>query len=440
MPNLLRFTGRLILAAAAVAGLAGGFLVLVVLTDGARSGIAAWLVTLAAGTAAALWRGRRRAWSARLKAFLPVVVAAALTASVCVPSVPTERRYPPDLPFVATQRWDLATGSRVAVYHYPPAPGAARHPRPLVYLHGGPVRGISVLDHRFLQLLARQGHDVYAYEHAGAGRSGLLPMSQYTISRSVSDLAAFVDRLDQGPVDVLGFSAGAVVLTRALAAPRVAARVHRAIIAEPGPMDGPTAQVGGHQGRASARGLAPAMTGPRATRIPRYAVALGLIQLGLLAPDTGLISQAEGVNAFKAADLGGDTASAYCARDAHRIPTEDTARNFSFSPAASLRIQQTIKDSASIAPQLKRSRTPAMLMIAECSSQVRQWATAILADDPAIQRTQYMAGVGHRMWNGLDDNNERAAAVITAFLQGRPAPLRDYPTRADIPTFLSEHK
>ncbi|MFB7131901.1 alpha/beta fold hydrolase [Streptomyces sp. NPDC056237] len=226
--------------------------------------------------------------------FLPVVVAAALTASVCIPTVPTARRYPPALPFVATQHWSLATGSWVAAYHYPPANAGTRHPVPLVYLNGGPVRGISVLDHRFLQLLARQGYDVYAYEAAGGGRSDLLPMGQYTISRSVRDLAAFVDRLHKGRVDFLGFSSGAVVLTRALADPRVAARLHRAIIAEPGPMDGPTAHITGHKGQPSARGLAPAMTGPRSTHVPRYGVAFGLIRLGLLTPDTGLIGQAEG--------------------------------------------------------------------------------------------------------------------------------------------------
>ncbi|WP_260327410.1 alpha/beta hydrolase [Streptomyces sp. TLI_185] len=341
---------------------------------------------------------------------------------------------------MTTQHWSLSTGSRVAVYHYPPANPGARHPIPLVYLNGGPVRGISVLDHRFLQLLARQGYDIYAYEQAGGGRSDLLPMSQYTISRSVRDLAALVDRLNKGKVDILGFSSGGTVLTRALADPRVAARLHRAIIAEPGPMDGPTAHITGHKGRKSARGIAPAMTGPRSTHAPRYAVALGLMRLGLLTPDTGLIGQAEGDNAFTAADLGSDTASAYCARDAHRIPAEDTPQNFSFSPAASLRIQQTVKDSPSIAPQLRRSRTPAMLMIAECSSQVRQWATAILAHDPAIQRTQYMPGVGHHMWNGLDENNDRAVGVITAFLQGKPTPLPNSPTRNEIPAFLRDHK
>ncbi|MDF3300125.1 alpha/beta fold hydrolase [Streptomyces tropicalis] len=416
------------------------FLALIALTDGAGSGLAAWLPTLGVGAVLATWRSQRCTWPARLVPFLPVAVAAALTASVCIPTAPTTRRYPPALPFVTTQHWSLTTGSRVAVYHYPPAHPSPRHPTPLVYLNGGPVRGISVLDHRFLQLLARQGYDVYAYEQPGGGRSDLLPMGQYTISRSVSDLAAFVDRLNKGKVDILGFSSGGAVLTRALTDPSVAARLHRAIIAEPGPMDGPTAHIAGHKGRQSARGLAPAPTVPRSTYVPRHAVAFGLMRLGLLSPDTGLIGQAEGDNAFTAADLGSDTASAYCARDAHRIPAEDTAQNFSFSPAASLRIQQTVKDSPSIASQLRQPRTPAMLMIAECSSQIRQWETTVLANDPAIQRTQNMPGVGHHMWNGLDDNNERAAAVITAFLQDKPAPLPNYPTRDEIPTFLRDHK
>jgi pimeloyl-ACP methyl ester carboxylesterase len=438
--RLVRFTGRLLLALTAVATLIVVFLVLIVLTDGAGSGLAAWLTTLGVASVAALWRSRRRTRAARLVPFMPVVLAAALTATVCVPTVPTTRQFPPALPFVATQHWSLNTGSRVAVYHYPPADPGARHPIPLVYLNGGPVRGISVLDHRFLQLLARQGYDVYAYEQAGGGRSDLLPMDQYTISRSVRDLNAFIHRLGKGKVDVLGFSSGGVVLTRALADPSVTTQLHRAIIAEPGPMDGPTSRITGHKGRPSARDLAPAMAGPRSTHIPRYAAAFGLMRLGLLTPDTGLIGQAEGDNAFTAADLGSDTASAYCARDAHRIPSEDTPQNFSFSPAASLRIQQTVKDSPSIAPQLRRSNTPAMLMIAECSSQVRQWATTILANDPAIQRTQYLPGVGHHMWNGLDDNNDQAAAVVTAFLQDEPTPLPNHPTRQGIPDFLRDRR
>jgi hypothetical protein len=43
------------------------------------------------------------------------------------------------------------------------------------------------------------------------------------------------------------------------------------------------------------------------------------------------------------------------------------------------------------------------------------------------------------MWNGLDDNDRRAVATITAFLQDKPAPLPNYPTRDDIPAFLHDN-
>ncbi|MER6694175.1 alpha/beta hydrolase, partial [Streptomyces minutiscleroticus] len=151
----VRFITRLSLALAAVTALVVVFLVLIALTDGAGSGLAAWSTTFGVGTVLAMRRGRRHAWPARLVPLLPVMVAAALTATVCVPTVPTARSYPSALPFVATQHWRLATGSQVAVYHYPPTDPSTRHSIPFVYLNGGPVRGISILDHRFLQLLAR---------------------------------------------------------------------------------------------------------------------------------------------------------------------------------------------------------------------------------------------------------------------------------------------
>ncbi|MCF3137319.1 alpha/beta hydrolase, partial [Streptomyces olivochromogenes] len=75
--RLVRFAGRLLLALAAVATLVVVFLALIVLTDGAGSGLVAWLTTFGAGTVLVMWRGRLRTWPARLVPFLLVVVAAA---------------------------------------------------------------------------------------------------------------------------------------------------------------------------------------------------------------------------------------------------------------------------------------------------------------------------------------------------------------------------
>ncbi|CAM5429290.1 MULTISPECIES: hypothetical protein [Streptomyces] len=44
------------------------------------------------------------------------------------------------------------------------------------------------------------------------------------------------------------------------------------------------------------------------------------------------------------------------------------------------------------------------------------------------------------MGKRLDDNDDRAAAVITAFLQDEPAPPPDHPTRQEIPGFLRDHR
>ncbi len=202
-------------------------------------------------------------------------------------------------------------------------------------------------------------------------------------------------------------------------------------------MDGPTARIAEQKGRPSARDIAPAMTGPRSTHVSRYAVAFGLMRLGLLSPDNGLAGQTEGANAFTAADLGSDTASAYCARESHRIPVEDTAENFSFSAAASLRIQQTIKDSPSMVPQLRRSRTSAMLMIAECSSQVRQWQTTILANtapSSAPRTCPASATTCGTAW--VTTTNEQPPPSPRS---SKTSPHR-CPTRADVPAFLRGHK
>lgn len=383
-------------------------------------------------------RGGRHAWSRGVG----LTVATALVVGACIPMVPIERVLPAD---IASElggtgtTWALPSGDRVAVYHYPPVTGARRGR--VLCLAGGGVRGVPLIDHRFLAGLAGRGWDVWTYDQPGAGRSGLLPESDYTIEHQRLVLDAVLDRLGPGTTDVIGFSAGGSLLSRALAGPAGAARIRRAVLAEPGPMDGPTAALSGPGGRPTAAGLAPPPPGRRASVTPRYGTALALQMAGLLPLDNDFVGQGEMLNAFGNADLGDSTAGSYCAQDAHRIPGDDSdAPSFSFNPVASLRLQAGIRASASIRIDLGRSRTPAMLLLGECSSQVRIWQTSILAADPATDRVQYLPGVGHRLWNGLDDNNRRAIDIIDAYLTDRPPPVPNYPTRADIAEFLADGK
>ena len=179
---------------------------------------------------------------------------------------------------------------------------------------------------RMLREFAERGRDVWAYEPAGGGRSDSLPLAEYTVDRSARDLLSVAHRVPtQAPIDIVGFSAGASVLARALTMPGADQRVRRAVFAEPGPVDGPAAAEDGARGRPNARGLAHPDLGTPATALPRYAVAFGLVGSGLLPPENGLLGQNEAVNAFGPAELAGDTAGAYCAADANRIPIEDSS-------------------------------------------------------------------------------------------------------------------
>lgn len=428
--HLLRF---LLSCGVALAHLAL-FVVLIVFTNGALLGWVAW-ATCALLAVALLVRRRGRGHRIGAPA-VGAVVAAAVAATVCIPLVPLDHRPPPPLPGVAMETVRLATGSDVAVYHYP---ARARARGTLVYIPGGPFGTIGSATHAFLRLLADRGYDVHAYEPAGGGRSALLPMGDYTLQRTTDDLAALLARFGR-PVDVLGFSGGAVTLMHLLARPDAASLVRRAIVAEPGPMDGPTAALTGAKGRPNAAGLTPGPSGFRSTTTPRYGVAFGLMLLGVLPYDTGLITQAEGVNAFTEADLGTESAGGYCAADADRVPAPEGPGNFSFNAAGSLHWQRTVRSSPSIADALGESSVPTMVMIAECSAQIREWETRAITSLGRLERVQYLPDVGHLMWNGLGHSNDRAAAVVGAFLSGTPAPLPDYPRPADVPEFLAAGK
>jgi hypothetical protein len=92
--RLARFTGRLGLTLGAIVGLVGLFLALIVLTEGAGSGLAAWLMTFGVGAAAAIWRARAvrdRAHSCR----------------AAVPGIPGPRKREPGMPGMVLWSADL---------------------------------------------------------------------------------------------------------------------------------------------------------------------------------------------------------------------------------------------------------------------------------------------------------------------------------------------
>lgn len=293
-----------------------------------------------------------------------------------------------------------------------------------------------MVDHGFLAELASEGRDVYLYEQAGGGRSDVLPMGEYSLNRSLDDLYAVLDRIGER-VDLMGYSAGGILVAQALARAEAQEHIASAIMVDSGPMDGPTAAIEGGVGRPNARGVADSPAVGIGVPPLRYGVEFGFTRLGLLSPKNALMGQEEALNAFGPEYLGSEVASFYCAADADRVQADDSPENWSFNVLASLAMHRDIRSSGSIAEALGQSSVPEMVMIGECSTQTRAWSGAIIQAYPAVERVQFMPGVGHQIWNGLDDNDERALDVVTAFLNGEPAPLPNWPTRDDLDIYLS---
>lgn len=101
--------------------------------------------------------------------------------------------------------WQLATGSKIGFIKYEPTIPSAKPP--ILYLHGGP--GVStVFGYRFAEKLAESGFVVYAFDQAGSGFSGNLPLSQYSTQRSIEDIEAIRRELKVNQISLIGHSYG----------------------------------------------------------------------------------------------------------------------------------------------------------------------------------------------------------------------------------------
>jgi proline iminopeptidase len=164
---------------------------------------------VAAGCGALLGRGMGlpRRWVAGA---LAAVVALAFVGLVA--AVAADGRPPAPAPVAADPRgtpemWRLSTGSRVAVWQRPA--DVRRHRTPVVFLHGGP--GMYTQASRIADgaVLRAAGFDTVYFDQAGGGASDRLPVTRYTVDRSVADVEALRQRLGAERMVLWGNSFGA---------------------------------------------------------------------------------------------------------------------------------------------------------------------------------------------------------------------------------------
>jgi len=209
-----------------------------IVTTGIWNGWLAFTVTVVV-IGVIVWLGIRNQLHCRIRTTLVMLVAllpALCCGFLCIPIGQTTRALAPDFPEAPTQYWNLSTGSRIAYYHLT---GSDQHQsdeqKPvLLYLHGGPGGSITHSAITNMQRYAQRGYEVFLYDQAGGGRSDFLPASQYSHQRNVDDLAAIMDHLPQRDIVAMGHSYGGELLVSALADPRIAPRISKAVFSEPG--------------------------------------------------------------------------------------------------------------------------------------------------------------------------------------------------------------
>jgi proline iminopeptidase len=318
-------------------------------------------------------------------------------------------------------RWiSLPTGSRLA-YQELTAPGA-REPVPVIFLHGGPGVAEMAGDLPYLGRLSAAGWDTYVYDQLGAGGSSrLADPGGYTMTRAVADLEAFRAAIDAPQVDLLGYSWGSTLAAAYLAAHPD--RVARVILASPGAMFGDTSNVGDLLGRAGARHTAAVLA--RALQ-PRPLLTWTLAQVNPAAAhayvsDTEMDARLRAIFADLAPGL-------YCS------PPQGTpdGGDVGFYANTTLAHARAAGDPHLV---LRGLATPALIIKGSCD--YLDWSSAV--DYRTTLRNAvfvYLDGAGHRAYAEQPD---RFFAVATAFLAGRPLPVRPTTATTAPPDFQGPH-
>ena len=366
-------------------------------------------LVLAAGTlaAVALWLGAchlllrthdpRRRVAARL---VGVLVVAATLVGVLLP-MDDPRRAPRTPPGAGT--WVLEDGSELAfgVLRGDDRGGAT----PVIALHGGP--GVpdtaGLLD--ALGPLAADGHDVWAYDQRGTGRSTrLADPSGHTTALAVADLERVRRRIGAERVVLVGHSYGAY-LAAAYTADHPD-RVERAVFLSPGGLE-----ENGVGGRPQAR-LTPAQQWQvyRLLVGPRGLLAYALVQVDpaaahAFADDPELDARQDRVYAatLPALHCPGRTGPALHGLGfyAHQVP-----QSWQRPPEPDVRAQ------------LEGTEVPALVVKGQCDYLGWEAATGYL-DAFGDSRLVYLDGAGHDVHV---DAPVRALEAVRSFVDGRPVP------------------
>ena len=332
---------------------------------------------------------------------LTAAAAAAVLLFIALDEVPVP---PPPAPMLETTYWDLPTGSRLAVYHYPAAGEPAE--APMVYLHDGPGFAVLPPERGFYRRFADLGFDVYLYDRVGTGRSDrLADVEAYGVTRDIADLDAVRNRLGVHEMILVGQGAGAELAARYLA--RYPERVRQAVFHSPTPL--------ANEPFFRNYGRTAAPTGLHPVFEPRLLLAANLTPYGPEAAQN-LASQEE---MRVLLERSFDPRSWVCAGDGERAPVVEHP---GFNAYVELRTEITERSLPDPRPSLDENLTPTLILAGECDylpwDVIHQYQEALLNE-----AVFYVEDAGHMIHLTEAD---LMAEVMAAFLLDEAYPMEPY--------------
>lgn len=176
---------------------------------------AGWAVLVAGIGGSTAFVLRRRSGRTRLTAALAAATAGSIGVGLAILLPLGDPRLAPAA-VTGMRRVVLSTGSRIA-YVRVPGEGNEDAP-PILFIHGGPGVADMATDVGFFAELARDGHDVIAYDQVGAGHSDrLADPAAYTLDRDLADLEALIEELSLERPVLIGHSYGSTLAAAYLA-------------------------------------------------------------------------------------------------------------------------------------------------------------------------------------------------------------------------------
>ncbi|MDQ0593632.1 pimeloyl-ACP methyl ester carboxylesterase [Chryseobacterium ginsenosidimutans] len=342
-------------------------------------------------------------------------------------AVPTEEK---DFVGVSTRYWTLSTGSHIAYYKLSAADHSQKKEFPIIFLHGGPGAYVRQIDIDFFSEFTKDGYDVYLYDQAGSGRSGLLNKSSYSHLRNIQDVAAIIDIIKAKKYIVIGQSYGGSLLAHLSANEKTSKRIDKAIYAEPG---------------VTLESAVPDIQKSFAKSLPvdvgDVSLPIRLMISILIDPRGEFASQNEIVNypVGHPKLIQSLFSEAYPKKDSAKIPKVDVGIiNFSANTIISSEVTSYMPKKQ-LAEKYREYQVPSMLMLGESSYIERNGPLDLLSINHNIKRVQYLKGVGHLLWNGLGNSNQRAKQVIDDFLNDHNSTNPNYPrTKAEVADFYKK--